>query len=85
MAQAPGLKIVSRFGVGFDTVDIPACTRRGVVVGVTNGANDLAVAAHTMMLAVARRTIIRDLQEMIRRGQLKPEVYPDWEKPVEDE
>jgi DNA-binding NtrC family response regulator len=35
--------------------------------------------------AVARRTIIRDLQEMIRRGQLKPEVYPDWEKPVEDE
>jgi DeoR/GlpR family transcriptional regulator of sugar metabolism len=35
--------------------------------------------------AVARRTIIRDLQEMIRRGQLKPEVYPDWEKPAEDE
>jgi DNA-binding NtrC family response regulator len=34
---------------------------------------------------VARRTIIRDLQEMIRRGQLKPEVYPDWEKPVEEE
>jgi DNA-binding NtrC family response regulator len=30
---------------------------------------------------VARRTIIRDLQELIRRGQLKPEVYPDWEKP----
>jgi DNA-binding NtrC family response regulator len=26
---------------------------------------------------VARRTIIRDLQELIRRGQLKPEVYPD--------
>jgi DNA-binding NtrC family response regulator len=35
--------------------------------------------------AVARRTIIRDLQEMIRRGQLKPDVYPEWEKPVEDE
>jgi DNA-binding NtrC family response regulator len=30
---------------------------------------------------VARRTIIRDLQEMIRRGQLKPEVYPEWENP----
>jgi DNA-binding NtrC family response regulator len=28
---------------------------------------------------VARRTIIRDLQELIRRGQLKPEVYPEWE------
>ena len=30
---------------------------------------------------VARRTIIRDLQELIRRGQLKPEVYPEWENP----
>jgi DNA-binding NtrC family response regulator len=30
---------------------------------------------------VARRTIIRDLQEMIRRGQLKPEIYPEWENP----
>jgi DNA-binding NtrC family response regulator len=30
---------------------------------------------------VARRTIIRDLQELIRRGQLSPEVYPEWENP----
>jgi DNA-binding NtrC family response regulator len=35
--------------------------------------------------AVARRTIIRDLEEMIRRGQLKPEIYPDWVKPVDEE
>ena len=28
---------------------------------------------------IARRTIIRDLQELIRRGQLKPEVYPEWD------
>ncbi len=41
LERSPDLKIVSRFGVGYDTVDIPACTRRGVVVGVTNGGNDL--------------------------------------------
>ncbi len=29
---------------------------------------------------VARRTIIRDLQELIRRGQLEPGVYPEWEQ-----
>jgi len=29
---------------------------------------------------VARRTIIRDLQELIRRGQLKSEVYPEWQQ-----
>ena len=34
---------------------------------------------------VARRTIIRDLQELIRRGQLKPEVYPEWENPTTEE
>ncbi len=34
---------------------------------------------------VARRTIIRDLQELIRRGQLKPEVYPEWEDPFASE
>jgi D-3-phosphoglycerate dehydrogenase len=74
--RAPELKIVSRFGVGYDTVDIPACSRRGVVVGVTNGGNDLAVAEHTMMLllAVARRTIEMDASVragnwMIREGR----------------
>lgn len=34
---------------------------------------------------VARRTIIRDLQELIRRGQLKPEIYPEWEAPWSEE
>jgi D-3-phosphoglycerate dehydrogenase len=68
LAHAPELKIVSRFGVGYDTVDIAACTRKGVVVGVTNGANDLAVAEHTMMLmlAVARRTI--EMDASVRAG-----------------
>ena len=33
---------------------------------------------------VARRTIIRDLQELIRRGQLDPAVYPEWENPKDE-
>ncbi len=62
LAIAPKLRVVSRFGVGFDTLDIPGCTRQGVLVGVVNGANDLSVAEHAMMLmlAVARRTIEYD-------------------------
>ena len=32
---------------------------------------------------VARRTIIRDLQEMIRRGELDPSVYPKWDAEIE--
>jgi D-3-phosphoglycerate dehydrogenase len=69
LAAAPELRIVSRFGVGYDTVDVPACTRRGVVVGVTNGGNDLSVAEHTLMLllAVARRTI--EMDAAVRAGR----------------
>ncbi|HEX3718820.1 MAG TPA: response regulator [Verrucomicrobiae bacterium] len=34
---------------------------------------------------VARRTIIRDLQELIRRGQLSADVYPEWEEGDKDD
>lgn len=37
------------------------------------------VSALAREFRVARRTIIRDLQELIRRGELNPEVYPKWE------
>ncbi len=69
LARSPDLRIVSRFGVGYDTVDIAACTRRGIAVGVTNGANDLSVAEHTMMLllAVARRAI--EMDASVRAGK----------------
>ena len=44
------------------------------------------ISALAREFKVARRTIIRDLQELIRRGQLKPEVYPEWENPpLEDQ
>jgi DNA-binding NtrC family response regulator len=42
------------------------------------------ISALARQFNVARRTIIRDLQELIRRGQLKPEVYPETE-PLENE
>jgi predicted DNA-binding transcriptional regulator YafY len=40
------------------------------------------ISALAREFKVARRTIIRDLQELIRRGQLPPEIYPDWEAPL---
>jgi DNA-binding NtrC family response regulator len=38
------------------------------------------ISALSRHFRVARRTIIRDLQELIRRGQLAPEVFPKWEE-----
>jgi DNA-binding NtrC family response regulator len=43
------------------------------------------ISAFAREFNVARRTIIRDLQELIRRGQLRPEIYPEWENPAEQD
>lgn len=43
------------------------------------------ISALARQFQVARRTIIRDLQELIRRGQVEAEVYPEWENPADEE
>jgi two-component system, NtrC family, C4-dicarboxylate transport response regulator DctD len=43
--------------------------------------NISALARH---FKVARRTIIRDLQELIRRHEIAPEVYPRWQSDDDD-
>lgn len=57
IAAAPGLKVISKHGVGCDNIDLAAARAAGVPVTVTAGANDLSVAEHTLalMLAAAKR------------------------------
>jgi glyoxylate reductase len=54
---APKLRIVANVAVGFDNVDVPACTKRGVAVTNTPGVLDETTAdfAWALMMAVARR------------------------------
>ncbi len=54
--DADQLKVLARHGAGMDCVDIPECTKRGIVVANIPGANAEAVAdmAFALMLAVAR-------------------------------
>jgi D-3-phosphoglycerate dehydrogenase len=55
--QAPKLRIVARHGVGYDAVDVPALTERGIPLTITPEANAGSVAEHALMLmlSVARR------------------------------
>lgn len=55
--EAAALKQISRWGVGYDAIDIPAATRQGVVVSYTPGLLNDAVAdyAVALLFAVARR------------------------------
>ena len=60
--SAPKLKVISRYGVGFDQVDIAAAAEKGVVVCNTPGVNAEAVAdlALAMMLCIARKLPLLD-------------------------
>jgi glyoxylate reductase len=57
LRAAPKLRIVANVAVGFDNIDIAACTARGVVATNTPGVLDETTAdfAWTLMMAVARR------------------------------
>ncbi len=57
--RAPDLLIVSTNGVGYDTVDVEACTNAGVLVVNQAGGNREAVAEHAlgMLLTLSKRIV----------------------------
>src|SRR3989442_4153552 len=67
----PQLKVVSTFAVGFDNIDVPACTRRGVAVGNTAGVltETTADAAFALLMAAARR--LPEAYDHVRRDRWK--------------
>lgn len=71
LAAAPRLRSVANIAVGFDNIDLEACTRRGVAVSNTPGVLDDTTAdfAWTLLMAVARRLIEGDA--LCRSGQWK--------------
>ena len=64
----PKLRIVANVAVGFDNIDVPACTARRVVVTNTPGVLDETTAdfAWTLLMAAARRLVEGD--RMARSG-----------------
>ena len=63
VSEAPAsLKVLSHYGVGVDSIDIPACKERGILVCNTPGANSVSVAemAMCLMLSCARQVVIHD-------------------------
>jgi glyoxylate reductase len=67
----PQLKVVSNYGVGYDHIDVPACTRRGVAVGNTPGVltETTADLAFALLMAAARR--IPEGYEFVRQDRWK--------------
>ena len=68
VAGAENLLAIGRFGVGYDSVDVPACTEADVLVYITAGAVDRSVAEATVgwMIALTHHLLIKD--RLLRTG-----------------
>ena len=69
MDQAPELKVISRSGIGFDTVDLDAAAARGIVVCNTPDAPTISTAEHTMSLLLAATKFTANNVARLRQGR----------------
>ena len=70
LRKTPNLLVVSTNGAGYDTVDVNACTERGILVVNQSGGNAEAVAEHVvgMMLCLVKR--VGECDRALRAGTL---------------
>lgn len=69
---ASNLKVIGRAGSGLDNVDIPAATKRGIVVMNTPGGNTITTAEHAFALILSLARLIPQATASVKSGK--------WEK-----
>jgi phosphoglycerate dehydrogenase-like enzyme len=64
LSKLPNLKMIAKFGVGIDNIDIDACLKRNILVGWTGGVNKRSVAemAIGFMIALSRNLFVTSNQ-----------------------
>jgi phosphoglycerate dehydrogenase-like enzyme len=69
VSASENLLAIGRFGVGYDSVDVPACTDREVLVYITAGAVDRSVAEATIgwMISLLHHAPVKD--RLVRQGK----------------
>jgi glyoxylate reductase len=65
----PNLRLVANYGVGYDDIDVAACTARGVAVTNTPGVLDAATADLTFALILATRRRVVESDSFVRAGR----------------
>jgi lactate dehydrogenase-like 2-hydroxyacid dehydrogenase len=71
LAACPDLKVISNIAVGYNNIDVPACTRRGIRVTNTPGVLDDTTADLTWSLLMAAARRIAEADAYVRRGDWK--------------
>ena len=67
------LAVVARFGVGYDTVDVDACTKAGIALVITPDGvrRPVAVSIITLMLALTGKLMVKDKPDPRGGGRLR--------------
>ncbi len=62
LSESPNLRMVHKWGIGVDKIDLPGAERQGVYVAITAGSNAGAVSEHAVLLILAslRRLALAD-------------------------
>ena len=78
IAAAPGLKAICNFAVGYNNIDLAACTRAGVMATNTPGVLDDTTAdlAWALLMATARR--LPAAERWLRNGEWKGWQFIQW-------
>jgi D-3-phosphoglycerate dehydrogenase len=74
IAAGENLKVIARAGIGLDNVDVPAATRRGVMVVNAPQSNIVSAAEHTMALLLAQARAIPQANRELKAGR--------WDRPA---
>ncbi|MDH4226645.1 MAG: phosphoglycerate dehydrogenase [Deltaproteobacteria bacterium] len=79
LEAATNLKVVGRAGTGVDNIDVPAATKKGVVVMNTPGGNTVTTAEHAIAMMVSLARHIPQATASMKRGQWEKKKYEGTE------
>lgn len=69
LAGADRLRLIARFGMGLDAIDLPACSRRGVIVSFAPEAVEATMPAAAMALVLALAHRLPEKDRLVREGR----------------
>lgn len=79
LAQATSLKAIGRAGVGVDNVDVPAATKRGIIVANAPQSNVVTAAEHTLALLLALARNVPQAHASLKEGRWDRSKYSGTE------
>ena len=76
---AHSLKVIGRAGIGLDNVDIPAASKKGIVVMNTPEGNTITAAEHTIGMIMALSRNIPQATASLKQGKWEKKKFEGWE------